>query len=42
MSIDLPAPLSRYFLLANGEPGTHVEQCFAAGATVGDERQQHQ
>lgn len=42
MPIDLPAPLSRYFLLANGEPGTHVEQCFAAGATVGDERQQHQ
>lgn len=42
MSIDLPAPLSRYFLLANGEPGTRVEQCFAAAATVRDERQQHQ
>ena len=42
MSFDLPLPLSRYFSLSNGAPGILADDCFAADATVHDERQEHQ
>lgn len=41
MSLDLPLPLSRYFSLSNGAPGVHVDDCFAADATVHDEQRDY-
>ncbi|WMJ68638.1 nuclear transport factor 2 family protein [Stenotrophomonas sp. 24(2023)] len=42
MSLDLPPALSRYFALANGDPGVRADDCFTADAIVHDERQDHQ
>lgn len=42
MSMSLPTPVNKYFEIINGGDPAQVGECFAAHATVVDEKRTHQ